>query len=156
MGHIALLETCKSINTYEKSYYYIITFTRRKNPIISLLRIEWFLFVKVEYPSLKDVLCQVWLKLALWFWRRRFLKFVNFLLYFVIISPWNRTWPLIWINLNPLHPRMFYAKFGWNWPSGSREEVENVKFTDWKTPENRCSDKRPMGHIAHLRISLNQ
>ena len=89
MGHIALLETFKSINTFEKSYDYIITFTRRrkKNPIITLLRIEWFLFVKVEYPSLNDVLCQVWLKLALWFWRRRFLKFVNFFALFCNYLP---------------------------------------------------------------------
>ena len=36
-------------------------------------------------------------------------------------------WPFIWTNLNPLHPRMFCAKFGWNWPSGSGEEDENVK-----------------------------
>ena len=26
---------------------------------------------KLESPSLKDVLCQVWLKLIQWFWRRR-------------------------------------------------------------------------------------
>ena len=32
---------------------------------------------KVEFPSPKDLLCQLWLKLAHWFWRRRFLKFVN-------------------------------------------------------------------------------
>ena len=31
-------------------------------------------------------------------------------------------WFFIWINLNPLHPRMLCAKFGWNWPSGSGEE----------------------------------
>ena len=42
--------------------------------------------------------------------------------YFVIISPWKRMGPFIWINLNPLHPRMFCAKFGWNWPGGSGEE----------------------------------
>ena len=30
---------------------------------------------KLESPSHKDALCQVWLKLAKWFWRRRFLKF---------------------------------------------------------------------------------
>ena len=29
------------------------------------------------YPSPKDGLCQVWLKLAQWFWRWRFFKFVN-------------------------------------------------------------------------------
>ena len=31
-------------------------------------------------------------------------------------------WSFIWTNLNPLHPRMLCAKFGWNWPSGSEEE----------------------------------
>ena len=42
--------------------------------------------------------------------------------YFVIISPWKRAGPFIWTNLNPLHPRMLCAKFGWNWLSGSGEE----------------------------------
>ena len=42
--------------------------------------------------------------------------------YFIIISPWNRTGPFISTNLNPLHPRMHCAKFGWNWPCGSGEE----------------------------------
>ena len=34
---------------------------------------------KLESPSptAKDALCQVWLKLAQWFWRRRLLNFVN-------------------------------------------------------------------------------
>ena len=41
---------------------------------------------------------------------------------FIIISPWKRAGPFIWTNLNPIHPRMLCAKFGWNWPSGSRGE----------------------------------
>ena len=32
---------------------------------------------KLESPSPKDALCQVWLKMAQWFWRRRFFNFVN-------------------------------------------------------------------------------
>ena len=32
---------------------------------------------KIESPSPKDALCQVWLQLAQWFWRRRFLNFIN-------------------------------------------------------------------------------
>ena len=32
---------------------------------------------KLESPSPKDALCQVWLKLAQWFWRKRFFNFVN-------------------------------------------------------------------------------
>ena len=37
---------------------------------------------KLEFPSPKDALCQVWLKLAQWFWRRIFLKFVIYVMYF--------------------------------------------------------------------------
>ena len=62
--------------------------------------------------------------------------------YFIIISPWERAWPFIWINLNPLHPKMLSAKFGWNWPSGSGGEdfkislmhfaFHNVIISPWK------------------------
>jgi hypothetical protein len=45
---------------------------------------------------------------------------------FPIISPWNKGLPFIW-NLNLLYQRMICANFGYNWPSGSGEEVENVK-----------------------------
>ena len=34
-------------------------------------------FNKLESPSPKDALHQVWLKLAQWFWRRRFVNFIN-------------------------------------------------------------------------------
>ena len=37
---------------------------------------------KLEFPSPKDALCQVWLKLAQWFWRR----FLNFVHIFSLIS----------------------------------------------------------------------
>ena len=59
--------------------------------------------------------------------------------YFIIISPWERAGPIIWRNLNPLHPKMLCAKFGWNWPSGSREEDENVKSL-WQQ-RRRTTDK---------------
>ena len=39
-------------------------------------------------------------------------------------------WYFIWTNLNPLHPRMLCAKFGWNWLGGSEEEDKNVKVYD--------------------------
>ena len=42
--------------------------------------------------------------------------------YLVIISTWKRVVPFVWTNLNPLHPRMLFTKFGWNWPRGSGEE----------------------------------
>ena len=150
---------------------------------------------KLEFPSSKDALCQVWLKLAQLFLRRWFLhlsmyfqyfviispgkkmgpliwtnlsphhpriycaKFdwnwssgsgeIFFLIssmffrYFVIISPWKRTGPFIWTNMNSLYPRMVCAKFGWNWPRGSWEEVENRKRlqTDGQTRDDRRSEK---------------
>ena len=37
---------------------------------------------KLESPSPKDALCEVWLKLAQWFWRRRFFKFRQFIFAF--------------------------------------------------------------------------
>ena len=43
----------------------------------------------------------------------------------VIIPPWKRAGPFIWTNLNPIHPRILCAKFGWNWPSGSGEDFSN-------------------------------
>ena len=39
-----------------------------------------------------------------------------------MISHWNKAWPFNMINLNPLHPRMLFTKFGWHWPIGSRED----------------------------------
>ena len=48
--------------------------------------------------------------------------------YFAIISPLKRVWPFIWINLNPLHPRILCVKFGRSWISSSREE-DLLKFS---------------------------
>ena len=82
---------------------------------------------KLESPLPKDVLCQVWLKLAQWFWRRRLFISSMYFHYLCNYLPLEKAGPFIWTNLNPLHPRMLCAKFGWNWPSGSGEEDENVK-----------------------------
>ena len=48
--------------------------------------------------------------------------------------------PFTWTNLNPLHPRILCAKFGWNWPGGSREEDENVKSFDNNDDDNYEDD----------------
>jgi hypothetical protein len=65
---------------------------------------------KLEFPSPKDNLYQVWLNLASWFWRRRFLKIFSVFLLFHYYLPWRRGIPFLWTNLNPLHPRMICAK----------------------------------------------
>ena len=45
---------------------------------------------KLKSPSTQDALCQVWFKLAQWFWRRRFLNFVNEFLLFHNYLPLER------------------------------------------------------------------
>ena len=78
--------------------------------------------------------------------------------YFVILSPWKRAGPFIWTNLNLLHPRMLCDKFGWNWPSDSGEEGENVislqteKQTDKQTDRQTTDDR--VIRKAHLSFQL--
>ena len=52
---------------------------------------------------------------------------------FVINSPSKRAGSFIWTNLNPLHPRMFCAKFSWNWLSGSGEEDILISSTYFRS-----------------------
>ena len=73
---------------------------------------------KSFYPE--NALSQGWLKLAQWFWRKRFLNFVNIFSLFCYYLPLEKGMVLHLKNLNPLHPRMLCAKFGWNWPSGRK------------------------------------
>ena len=67
-----------------------------------------------------------------WIWssgseEEDFLKLSTYFHYLVIISPWKWEGPFIWTNLNSLNTKMIFVRFGWNWPSGSGEEDENVK-----------------------------
>ena len=68
---------------------------------------------KPKFPLPKDSLCQVWVKLAPWFWRR-FLNFVNvFFCYFVTIFPLEKghspSFEKKTPNFNPLYTRMDHA-----------------------------------------------
>ena len=54
---------------------------------------------RLDSPSHTDNLCQVWLKLTHWFWRRRFLNFVNVFLLFHNYPPLEKGRTL---NLNKL------------------------------------------------------
>ena len=40
----------------------------------------------------------------------------------------------------PFHLRMLCAKFGWNWPSGSGEEDENMKSLQQNTTTTTTTD----------------
>ena len=60
---------------------------------------------KLESPSPKDALCQVWLKLAQWFWRRRFFNFVNVFLLFRNYLPLEKGVALHLNKLESLSPK---------------------------------------------------
>ena len=77
---------------------------------------------KFESPLTKDTLCQVLLKFAQWFWRRILLNFVNVFLLFRNYFHLEKGGSLRLKKFESPHPRMFCAKFGWNWPSDSWEE----------------------------------
>ena len=57
----------------------------------------------------ENISCHVWFKLAKWFWRRRFLNFVN------VFSPFRNYFPLDLGKehgpTNPLNPMMLCDKF---------------------------------------------
>jgi hypothetical protein len=66
---------------------------------------------KLESPPPKDDLCQVWLKLSQWFWRRRFL---NDPTPFLQLSPLTEDLAL--------HARIMCTKFDRIWAAGSGED----------------------------------
>ena len=134
MGHTAhVRKQFKSINTYE----YIITFIKRRKKIF-------------ESPSHKDALCQVWLKFAQWFWRRRFLNFVN------VFSLFRNYLPLEIggaLNLNKLEspsPKLgcFVPSLVEIGPVVLEKNIKCEKFTDRRT-DDRQSEKK-----AHLSFQI--
>ena len=100
---------------------------------------------KFESPSPKDALCQVWLKLAQWFWRRRFFNFVNVFSLFRNYLPLEQGGALHLNKLESPSPRntlcQVWLKYG---PSGSGEEDE--KLTD----RRKTDDGRQVIRKAHL------
>ena len=68
----------KSINTFDC----IISLIRRKYQLFSLWELNGSSLEQLESPSPKAALCQVWLKLAQWFWWWRFFNFVHLFLLF--------------------------------------------------------------------------
>ena len=59
---------------------------------------------KLESPQPKNALCQVWLKLALWFWRR-FLNIFNIILHFCYYLPLDKGVSLHLHNLKSPPPK---------------------------------------------------
>ena len=84
---------------------------------------------KLEFPSPKDILGQVWLTFAHWFWRKRFFKFVNvFVLFrnYILLEKGGEHLHLK--KLNPLHQKMICAKFVWKCSSGFGKEFLDLSI----------------------------
>ena len=102
---------------------------------------------KLESASPKDFLSQVWLKLALWVWRRTFLNFLMYFCYFLYLYKFE---------FHLLKDALCFV-FGWNWLCGSGEEDENVKRqqqtkTNFDQKSSRALSykkiyERPIGYI---------
>jgi hypothetical protein len=97
----------------------------------------------LDFALPKDDLNQVQLKLASLFWRTRSLKMFRVFVLFCYYLPLEKGNPVHLNNLEFPPPRTISSKSCKNLPSGSREEVENVKVyrqTDRITTDNGRSE----------------
>ena len=127
MGHIAhLRKQIKSKNSYD---YHNADYEKKKS-IFFFMRSEWFFI----WTNLNPIHPRSLVEIGPVVLEKKIFKNASmYFCYFIIISPWKMTQPLIWTNFGPLHPRMLCAKFGWNWSSVSWEEHEKVKsLRQWR------------------------
>ena len=103
-------------------------------------RTWFFVWSKLNPFKYECFVFQVWLKLDLWFWRRVLNFECIFTILLILLSPLVKL-AFIWINFNPLHPRMRCAKYNWNWLSGSGEEDENVTSLRRQTTDKFRTEK---------------
>ena len=90
---------------------------------------------KLEFPSPKDDLYQVWLKLAQWFWRRRFLKNFSVFLLFRYYLPLEKG---VALHLNKLESpcpkddlcQVWLKLAQWFWRSQKCESLQTDRKTD--------------------------
>ena len=75
---------------------------------------------------------------------KKILKNFQYFLLFCDYLPLEKSNPLDFNNLESPPLRMICAKFGYNWPSGFGEEVENVKVY------RQTDDRQQAIRIAHL------
>ena len=81
----------KTVQINKQIWLYHNVDLEKKINIIRLMRIYWFFNWRNWIPIIHGYLCQDWLKLAQWFWRRGFFLILSiYFRYFVIISPWKK------------------------------------------------------------------
>jgi hypothetical protein len=110
---------------------------------------------KTESPSPKDNLYHVWLYLACWFWRRRFLKIFSVFLHFRYYLPLEKGNPLHFNKLESPPPKddlcQVWLKLAqWFWRRSPKckslqTDGQTVRWTD---------DGQPTIRIAHLSFQL--
>jgi hypothetical protein len=125
------------------------------------------LFVqKLEFPSSKDNLYQVWLNLVCWFWRRRFLNIFNVFLLFCYYVPLEKGYPLRLNKFESPPPKddlcQVWLKLVW-WFWRRSRKCKSLQ-TDGQTVDNGQSEKltwafssgelKTVPDICYIRVSL--
>ena len=106
---------------------------------------------KIKSYSPKDALCQVWLKLAQLFWRRRFFKFVNLFSLFLNYLLLEKDGALHLNKLESPSPKDALCQIWFKLAHSSWEEVVNRKSlqTDRQTDDGRKAIRK-----AHLSFQI--
>ena len=114
---------------------------------------------KFEFPSPKDALCQVWLKQVQWFWKRRFLIFVNVFLLFRNYLPLEKGVALHLIKFESPSPKdalcQVWLKLAqWFLRRSRKQEKFTDRRTEKQTTDNSSGElnKRPTGLNGPLSI----
>jgi hypothetical protein len=113
------------------------------------------LFEKLEFPSPKDNLYQVWLNMACWFWRRRFLKIFSVFLLFRYYLPLEKGYPLRLNKLESPPPKddlcQVYLKLVmWFWRRSRKcKSLQTDGQTDGQTDAGQRAIRK-----AHLSFQL--
>ena len=101
-----------------RDFFHISSMYFRNFVIISILEKNGALHLnKLESSSPKMPCAKFGWNWSSGSWKEDFKILSMYFCYVIIISPWKRAEPFIWTNLGPLHPRMHWVKFGWNWLS---------------------------------------
>ena len=109
---------------------------------------------KLESAAPKDALCQVWLKLAQWFWRRRFLNFFNVFSLFRNYLPLEKGGALHLKKLESPLPKdalcqvwlklaQWFWRRRWTFEKFTDRQTDRRtdRRTDRQTPDDRWSEK---------------
>ena len=113
----------------------------------------------LEFPLPKDDLYQVWLKLACWFWRRRFLKIFSEFSLFCYYLPFEMDNPLHLNNLESPPPnddlcQVWLKLAKWFWRRSRKcKSLQTDGQTDGQT-HGRTDDGQRAIRKAHLSFQL--